>query len=443
MTASVKQGPPRLGSILVRAAIGATALILLAALVLVVLELRYGNIWDGSPDDRLLAAMQEVAWGAQTKLDETGELPNSPEDALRALYPWRSGHWESKPSGLSYQCVQASGIRLCGEFSWPSSGQTTARPYSEYIVSLQTELAAPRPAGRHCYDIMLEVTEPTVREDALLFRELDAAATAAECTFMATGALPRTFPKGDVATARQLSNPACEARQFIGQSSQDIEYAPAGTASIRLCATFHRGYAASDKPARVFDPRRNARFGELAQARPELGRRCYAIAMLLPDPRAEAPASSWDEPIDVEHLPIATRKAAEQDKRAVGDLVNVLRLARCALTMSGAAPSAIQDAIKAVASRPRIAERYECGWVPSYFSSPENFPVAVYQPIDNERVRVCARFQSTWDQPLALNFYREALAEWPTSLPELQRPISGPGQHCFTVRLTAIGSGVT
>lgn len=439
MAASVKPKPAGLGSIAVRTTVGAVALILFVALALFILG--GGNRWDGSPDDRLLAAMQQIAWDAQAVLDETGEVPRSLDDLQRAVYPERAVHWDSS---ISYQRVQTSDIRLCGEFSTPSSGQAAARPFFDVIIRLQQEFTAPRPTvGRHCYDVTLEVTEPAIREDALIFRELDAAATAAECTLTAAGALPKTIPRADSATAEQLGDPACGPRRFIGQSRQAFEYGLAGAASIRMCATFRRGYAASDKPARVFDPMRDARFGELAQSRPELGRRCYTIAMLLPDPQPQVPVSAWDEPIDVEKLPAELRGAAEQDKQAIGDAVNVLRLARCALTMGGASPTTTKEAIQMVALRPRVAERYKCGWAPSYFANPKNLPVGTYELIDNGRVRVCARFQSAWNQPLALNYYGEALTDWPTSLPELQRPVSEPGQHCFTVRLTAIGSGVT
>lgn len=419
-----------------RSAIWTVVLTLLVALVVVGSELRYGVVSDERPDDRVLVTMQQIASAAQTVLDETGEVPNSLDDVLRAVYP------NYPQRRISYQRIRATTIRLCGEFIKPSSGQVTARPFSDVSVSLLPGLTAPRPAaGRHCYDVMLESTEPSLREDALLFREMNAAATAVECVFSASAVLPSMIPTEDTLRGREFSDPACWPRKFIVRVHQQVEYAPIGAAAIRLCAKFRRGYFTSGKPARVFDPRSDARFDELAQTRPEPGRRCYALKMLLPDPQREVPPAAWDEPIDVEALPIAMRAAAAQDKRAIGDVVNVLRLARCALTMSTGAPSSVEEAIRVVALRPRIAERYECDWVPRYFAS--NFPVASYEQIESGRVRVCAGFRHAWDRPLALNYHREALTDWPTSLPELQRAISGPGRHCFTVRLTAIGSGVT
>jgi hypothetical protein len=416
-------------------------LALLAALVGVVPPIRSWIAPDGSPDDRMLAAMQQIARNAQTVLDETGEVPSSLDALARAARvdrPRRSG------PDISYHRLGASSIRLCGEFSKPSSGQTEAHPYFDVSVGLQPELTAARPArGRHCYDITLEHTEQAAREDALLFREMNAAATAAECVFSAKGVLPRTIAEANALSEQQRDDSSCHIREFIAQPHQDLEYTLADAASIRLCAKFHRGYHVSDKPARVFDPREDARFFELTRSRPELGRRCYTIRMLLPDPKAEVSAAAWDEPTAVEDLPVAIRGSAVHDARAIGDVVNVLRLARCSLTMSGAAPPTIEEAIRTVALRQNIADRFGCSWVQTYFTGPHNSPFANYQHLDKERVRVCARFRAAWERPLSLNYYGAALADWPTSLPELQRSISESGPQCFTVRLTAIGSGVT
>jgi hypothetical protein len=394
---------------------------------------------DGSPDDRLLAAMQNVARKAQIALDETGESPSSLEELLSA----RGIDTEVPRLGLSYDRLGDSSIRLCGEFERRSSGQATARPFNDVTVGLQPELAGPRPrAGHHCYDIALQSTDPALRADALFFRDMNAVATAAECAFSATGSLPATISDAATLGQRQRDDPACGAQAPAERAGGDLEYVPIGPESIRLCAPFHRGYDASDRPARVFDPVRDARFDTLTQPRPEAGRRCYTIRMLLPDPLQDSPVSIWDEPLDEGSLPAAMRGAAAHDKRAIGDVVNVLGLARCALTMSDRVPRTIEDALRVTALRPRIAERYGCDWARSYFAQRSNSPVATYQPINDERVRVCARFLAAWRQPLALDFYGEALEEWPTSLPELQQPISRAGRRCFDVRLTAIGSGV-
>lgn len=407
-----------------RFAFPAIALALLVGLAGVVLAARAWPPRDGSPDDRVLATMQDIAWDAQTALDETGDLPDVPD---------------SSESIVAYERIGRSGIRLCGNFQRASFGQAVAHPFFDVVVRLQRELARPHAAGLHCYDIALETTAPEVRQDALLFRQMNAAATAAECAFTATARLPPTIAEAKALSQQQRHDPACHI-PALPPDHQDIDYAPLGDASIRLCADFRRGYA-SGQPARLFDPARDARFAELAQARSELGRRCYAIRMAVPDPAAEIPGSTWDEPLEVEQLPAAIRGAAAQDKRAIGDAVNVLRLARCAFTLGGAAPSTIEDAIRTIAASPRVAERRHCDWAPHYFAVADNSPVASYESTGDGRVRVCAHFRRAWERPLALNYYGQALADWPMSLAELQRPISEPSRHCFSTRLTAIGSG--
>lgn len=312
------------------------------------------------------------------------------------------------------------------------------------VVGIEPELAGPRPArGLHCYDVALEETELAEREDALVFRQMNAVATATQCAFSATSHFPESIPAAEVLGEQQRDDPACRVRDFLAQPRQDIAYASVDDSTIRLCAVFNRSYGAYDAPARVFDPRRDARFAELAEVRPETGRRCYSIRMLLPDPITEAPASPWDEPMDLEVLPMSMRSAAIQDRSAIGDAVNVLRLARCAFTVNGALPSTFEEAVQVIVRRPHVAERYNCEWAPNYFGDARNSPTATYERLDGSRVQVCTLFQKAWERPLELSYYGEALREWPTSLPELQRSISVPGRHCFTVLLTAIGSGVT
>ncbi len=120
--------------------------------------------------------------------------------------------------------------------------------------------------------------------------------------------------------------------------------------------------------------------------------------------------------------------------------MNVLRLVRCAYSITPSAPETVARAVAVIAARPGLADRYNCGWAPAYFREPHNTPVVTYSRIDDADVRVCATFQRSWATPLALDFYFEALSEWPERLPELQRPISQPGQHCYTARLTGIGN---
>lgn len=428
-----------LGSTAVRTANVIMAFGTLVAIITGVAILAPHTWHDGAPDDRLLATMQQVVQDAQKALDETGDVPISLADLTRLLHPDQTG---TLYLSVSYQRTGRTDIRLCGEFSAQGSGRTEVWPVSDIMVPLRSELSAPHPSGHHCYDVALEDTESAARQDALLLRELNSTATAVECTFTATSVLPRTIPKLDAASERQLKDPACMAPKFIARPDQIVEYAPKDSRSFLLCANFAKGYPSAEKPARVFDPMRDARFDALTRPRPQGGRHCYAITVLLPDPKTEVPASAWNETIDIDELPAETRGAARHDKRAIGDLVNILRLARCAFTMDGTSPSTIKQAMKTVSSRPGVAERYECDWVPSYYGEPKNFPVATYERIDDVRIRVCAHFRAAWAQPLALNYYPEAISTWPISLMEFQRPVLEPGKICLDVRLTPIGSGI-
>jgi hypothetical protein len=415
---------------------------MLALLVAVagLIVIRPWTIADGTPDDRLLAAMQFGVDAAQKALDETGSLPASVEDLdfSPRLLP---GAIEEIELGYSYHRLNASSIRLCGEFDNASSGQAMAWPYFDYGVGLHEDLAAPRPrAGRHCYDVSLIATAPALRADALTFRQLNSIATAMECAFLETRRLPESISGAERLAPLERDDPACRATDRIQGVRPNVQYTPMGASSIRLCARFEGQFNSADQTMRIFDPRRDARFPELLQTEVEAGQRCYLIQMRVPDPQRVMPTSQWDE-IEVELLPASIRGDARHDKDAIGDIANVLRLARCAYTLAGATSATFHEAVQTVSLRPRIAERFECGWAPSYFANNPD-PSATYERIDNEHVRSCADFRRAWAQPLALNFYVEALADWPTSLPELQRPISEPGRHCFQVRLTAIGSGV-
>lgn len=393
---------------------------------------------DGTPDDRLLTGMQQIAWDTQSALDETGELPRSLSDLLKLhKIPAPDG----ADIGISYHRLGHSSLRLCGDFQKRSLGQKIARPFNDYSLELHPDLTAPRPkSGNHCYDIDLQSTDMTVRHDALLYRDLNAAATTVECTFLATGEFPKNLADAKTLSPQKRDTPACRVREFLRTSGQSINYSMIDNATIGLCAEFKSAYSPSGELASLFDPRRDARFSEFAQKRLSPGKFCYAIKVLLPDLPAAIPEYVWDAPFDTESAPEEQRDAVIADKRAIGDIVNVLRLARCGYTMGGATPETIEGAIRTIAAHRPVARRYGCGWAPSYFA--QNPPIPTYEPRDNGKVRVCAQFQKAWEQPLALGYYGRALENWPRSLAELQRPLKEPGRQCFTVQWTPIGSGL-
>lgn len=342
----------------------------------------------------MLATMQQVAQDSQKALDETGEVPASLADLTQLLHPDQAGPLYLS---VSYQRTGRNGIRVCGEFAAPSSGQTEVWPLSDVRVLLRPEFSAPHPSGHHCYDVKLEDTETATRLDALLLREMNSAATAVECIFIATSVLPRTIPKLDAASELKSKDPACVPPKFIARPSQIVEYVPIDSRSFLLCGNFAKGYSSVDKPSRVFDPMRDARFDILTRPRPQGGRHCFTIAVLLPDPTAQLPTSAWSETIDIDSLPAEKRNAARRDKRAIGDLVNTLRLARCGFTMGGTPPPTIRQAIQTVSSRPGISKRYECDWVTNYYAEATNFPSASYESVDETRIRVCANFSAAWE----------------------------------------------
>lgn len=161
--------------------------------------------------------------------------------------------------------------------------------------------------------------------------------------------------------------------------------------------------------------------------------------LLAPDPKSNVTMPVWDDAeVGVEHLPLRVQAAARKDKRAIGDVVNVLRLARCAYTIDGSAKNTFEEALETIRSRPALARRYECEWAPSYFSDPQNAPVVSYERLGIADVRVCADFKRSWTNVLALDYYAEALEQWPLSLPELQRSVAS-GHTCYSVSLSRIG----
>ncbi|WP_017930653.1 hypothetical protein [Robiginitomaculum antarcticum] len=415
-----------------------TALILLVGLVSLFLNTSHLMLRDGTPDDRLLTTMQYIALDAQKALDETGQIPDSLKELLKIL-----GRPEQDEIGVSYERLGPSTISLCGDFEKRSGGQKTAHPYFDVSWELDEELTTPRPVkGRHCYDMNLEMTEGVIRHDALLYREMDARATAIECAFGVAGDIPRDIQHARELSAQNRADPSCSpALSFLWQPDQTLQFSKLDSSTVKLCAEFAGTYDPSREPARIFDPKTDARFSVLAQKRPNAGKFCYLIKMLFPDPPATIPTFTTNEPFGEESVPEKQRDEVIKDKRAIGDVVNILRLARCAHSIKGAPPASIDDAIQTIVSNPSVARRYSCGWAPSYYHPTNNTPVATYTSIDDGKVRVCAEFQNAWKHPLALVYSSSALADWPRSLPELQRSFNEPGQHCFEVQLSAIGSG--
>jgi len=422
-----------------RSIIAITALITLVVFGSIFLSINYLVPRDGTPDDRLLASMEQISFGAQTVLDETGNLPTSSIELINLL-------WNPVPNAekidVSYQRLGPSDIKLCGDFRKRSQGQTRAHPFNDVNLQLRSELTAPRPkSGLHCYDIKLSATANDTRLDALLYRELDDAITAVECSFSATGNLPNSLAEAQTLRVQERDDPACRVKDFLGQSNQTLKYSVIDQSTIKLCTEFRQSYIPTPNRVAFFDQSRDARFLELSQERSEPGKFCYSIKMFLPDPSAE-PTFVWDEPLDVDSYSDEKRTAAIKDKRTIRGIVNVLRLARCAFSMNGNAPKSVDDAVRTIEqSPPEVARRSNCGWAPSYYSASYNYPVATYEVVEENKVRVCAEFDSGWEYPLALGFYGNAQKTWPTSLAELQRPIAEPGDHCFDVILTKIGSG--
>lgn len=409
---------------------------------------------DGSPDDRLLATMQYVAGDAQTQLMETGQLPadlkglidaaNAREDGELRSFVGRYAE-RSVPQNITYLRLSSSSIRLCGAFQQASSGQEFAWPYYDFAIELESALAFPHPAGRHCYDIPLQTIDAATRNDALLFRKLDTIATAAECYYADKSVLPQTIDDARLFIGRDVTVgrlPECNSINTGLLNAVDVEYSDQGGAVVRMCASFQRAYDSAQKFALIFDPRRNARFVELGTSQSQAGRRCYDIGMLVPDPVPPTTVERWEDPLKVENAAPSDKESLSQDKRAIGDVSNVLRLARCGYTFAGAAADTLEQAVQTVSQVGEAADRYNCDWVPRYFSSSGNAPVASYEKIDDDDVRVCVNYARARPIPLALEYYYDGLSSWPVSLPELQRAIPQPGRHCYAVRLTRIGSGV-
>ncbi|WP_033314781.1 ubiquitin family protein [Robiginitomaculum antarcticum] len=403
----------------------------------------HSTFQDGTPDDRVLAAMQSIVWDADAALVETGVLPNILED-LSKVHNWPGSIEPDYP--ISYRGLNDSGIELCAEFENPSKGQDIARPFFDVMVGLHLDLSTSREkSGLYCYTINLVKPPDNERHDGLLYRELNAAATSLECSFSATSKLPSDDVDVQRFIDHNLAKNSCNigkfVGKFIGKSGQQIRYSNISENTFQLCAEFKEAYSFADKPLPVFDPQQDSRFAEFIQERDEAGEFCFEIKMLRPEIPASEPLYQWEDYIDVQSYPIKQRASIKKDKRAIGDAVNVLRLVRCAYTIDGSVPVSIDQAIQTVAQSPNVAERYICGWIPSFYEAPYNSPVAKYEPIDDRQIRVCAQFENVWEQPLKIHFSGGAVKNWPTSLHELQKPIENPGRHCYAVSLTAIRSG--
>lgn len=371
--------------------------------------------------------MQSLVGAAQRELDETGDLPAAIDT----------------PAEITYERVSASEVRLCGTFQNASQGQAHAMPFFDVVVGLNQALTVPRSRpGSHCYNVALDTVDESARADAIVFRRMNAIATAVDCAFSASGVVPDAVEDAGPFVGRNAGlrlPPACSIINIDALTQSDISYAPTDDGIVRLCGLFQRGYDGSAPAGRIFHPQRDARFPELTAIRSETGLRCYDIQLRWPETSAAISAARWGDPIEMESLSGEHRREAEHDKREIGDVVNVLRLARCAYTMSRVAPETLPEAVALIAQRPGVADRYNCGWAAYYFSESRHAPVVGYERIDRANVTVCATFRRSWPTPLALNFYDEALTKWPTSLPELQRPVAEPGRHCYSAHLTSIG----
>lgn len=279
------------------------------------------------------------------------------------------------------------------------------------------------------------------RLDEIAMERIMQASQLVQCAFNLSGAAPATIEEaGKIvssgAAAGTLPNcpyyPDTTANQ-IGQGSNpaapgDTTYEKVSNTSVRYCGNFRRPFAPS-KPAQP-DYRRDDYFGGSWQdPRPKAGPHCYEVDLI----RMNGAEMRWDDTIAIEALPPDVRNKAEADKRAIGDVVNVLRMARCARDISGEAPASFAAGIETIRAA-KIPHPHNCSWAPSYFDDPNNVPVVSYSKNDNGMVSVCADYAMAWPTPLRLDYYAEALDNWPGNLAELQQSVEA-GHHCYTIDL--------
>jgi len=220
------------------------------------------------------------------------------------------------------------------------------------------------------------------------------------------------------------------------RGTTEVEYRKLNASNVELCQTFLR---AEPSPPRVGDPDyadmiyMDGPFGHPALdiPRPNAGRFCYALNLA---DRAVTAGSLWDSPLEIDALAPDLAVRARADKRAIGDVVNMLRLLRCARDVGSGVPETFEAAVAAVDAAGEKAGELNCEWPSAYYANPENQPVATLARVEGSVATVCATFATDWPSPLQLDYYGAALAEWPTSLPELQAAVTA-GAHCYEVNM--------
>lgn len=343
---------------------------------------------------------------------------------------------------VEYEVVDSRRIRLCSIFDESSDGQETLSIFPDYVRAIGSpELTKARPAGRHCF--VVDVGLPYSREefrDASRMEAMNVVATAAECVAGDIGHLPDTLAGLNLALGPMVvigrRDSSCNYLLRDPLSGRvDISYTVVNDSTIELCSEFERSHRKSDRAVGDYYVTESVRFPELAEDRPA-GKQCYQIALRLPAPDpAVRFTPTWDEPIDVEALPKEIRTDATNDSRAIGDAVNVIRMAGCAYRLGGEAPTSFEAGLEIISRLPAVADRDGCGWAPSYFSTAYNKPVASYDRIDRTTVNVCVDYRRAWPSVMQLNYYGSALLDWPKSLAALQAPVE-KGRHCYAVDLS-------
>ncbi len=330
-------------------------------------------------------------------------------------------------------------IQLCGEFEAPSDGQKNVTVVFDAIMSLDTPvLTGPHGAGRSCFTI--DVSLPYAFEelrDASRLAMLDAIASGAECS-LTYGPLPATLREvGDtiIDLGRDPDPRLCDVRSshLHATTSTDVTYTPLSPSSIELCTTFERAGPPSKALLIDFNIYERVHFAELMADRPSPGRHCYAIALKHDAADGEL-APLWDDPIRIDDLPAELQSDARKDKRAIGDAFNLIRLARCARLIDGAAPASIEAAVATAKDHSGLAKRHGCDWAPTYFASLERAPKARYERMDDNTIRVCADFLHRWPQPLRLDYQGDVTLSWPGNLPALHQPVE-TGGTCYKVNV--------
>lgn len=327
-------------------------------------------------------------------------------------------------------------IQLCGMFQTSSAGQDNVAISYDSTITLGTEaLTRPRDAGRSCFAIDTSLPYPIAElRDASRIAEIDAAAAAAECA-STEGDLPATL--GDIVNVildlgRGQDPLACNVRNWhlAGATAPGLEYRRLSPHSIELCASFETYGPASAGLREDYDVQQRAHFPELMVDRPAPGRHCYAIALRRDNgPRAQL---IWDDPISIEALDPASQTDARRDRHAIDDVVELLRLARCAWLMRGNVAETFDGLLAATGANAGLAARHGCDWPSHHYADPANASVARYTRIDGDTVRVCADFARAWPQPLKLKFPGIETEPWPGSLPALRQPVE-PGERCYEV----------